>query len=121
MNYVYKNCRIEFTIKSNYLKEPVTFSIKRKEAPSPAVLRRLENEIACLEQWAWDQDMPNEELREAYVEMARSNFSRILRGELHVICIELKRLKTATHLNEKGENDYRIVRETRTPFRKWVR
>lgn len=29
--------------------------------------------------------------------------------------------KVATRLNEKGQNDYRTIRETRNPFRKWVK
>lgn len=122
MNYVYNKGQIKFTIKSNYTCKPVEFSVRRKQPPSSAELKRLELEVAYLEQWAWDQENTvTEAFRCEYAAKARENFKRILHGEIHACCIEIISVKSATRLNERGENDYVAVRTTRTPFRKWVR
>lgn len=122
MNYVYNKGQIRFTIKSNYTCKPVKFSVRRKQPPSSVELKRLELEVAYLEQLAWDrEDTLSLAFLDEYVAKARENFKRILHGEIHACCIEIKTVKRATRLNERGENDYVAVRPTRTPFRKWVR
>lgn len=122
MNYVYNKGQIRFTIKSYYTRKPVEFSVRRKQPPTPMELKRLELEVAYLEQLAWDrEDTLTLAFHAEYVAKARENFRRILHGEIHTCCIEIKSVKRASRLNERGENDYVAVRTTRTPFRKWVR
>ena len=122
MNYVYNKGQIRFTIKSNYTSKPVEFSVRRNQPPSPVELKRLELEVAYLEQLAWDrEDTLTLAFHAEYAAKARENFRRILHGEIHACCLEVRKWKVATRLDKNGNNVYDTVRETRVPFRKWVR
>ena len=120
MNYTYKKPWITFTLHSAYTASPLVFGIRRKTRPTSFERRRLELEVAYLEDWAWGQlDTQTRKFHAEYTRLAREHFARILRGEMHVCCLEMTVWKTATRLNERGENDYRETRRETTPYRKW--
>lgn len=121
MTYTEKPNHITFEIPSDYTRKPLNFTIRRKNPLTRFELKQLEKEVSFLESWAWGQEGHfTSAFRAAYNAFARGTFTRILKGEMHALCLEQRTWRVARNLNDRGENDYRVTRRTYTGYRKWL-
>lgn len=120
MTLTYNKPVIKFTVPSAYTVKPLVFCVRRKTKPSRKEIRAMKAEITILEDWARNQeDTITKKFRQSYTQRMRNAFGMILKGYQHVRCIEVTKWRVATRLNERGENDYRVVRETRQDHLEW--
>lgn len=120
MKITYNPCYTKFEVKSDYVKKPLVFSVRRRGAVSPRERARLLLEINRLETWAQDEEgtMTNQ-FRLAYTNRMRDAFTLLLGGARRRVIWEERIWKTARRLNERGENDYVITRIERDAVEAW--
>lgn len=120
MKITYNPYYTKFEVKSDYVKKPLVFSVRRRGAVSPRERARLLLEINRLETWAQDEEgtMTNQ-FRRAYTNRMRDAFTLILGGARRRVIWEVRIWKTARRLNERGENDYVITRIERDAVEAW--
>lgn len=120
MNITYNPYYTKFTVKSDYVKKPIVFSVRRRGAVSPHETVLLNRAIRRLESWAQDEtELTGRKLHLAYTNEARDAFQRILGGARRTRIIEDRIWKTARRLNDRGENEYVIDRTEREELAQW--
>ena len=120
MKITYNPYYTKFEVKSDYVKKPLVFSVRRRGTVSPRERARLLFEINRLETWAHDEEgTATNKFRLAYTNLMRDAFRKILHGAQRRVVWEVRMWKTARRLNERGENEYVMTRIERDAVEAW--
>lgn len=119
MIVTYSKYYAKFVIPTLLTEKPIVVSIRKKKAQVEAARARLVEEFNRLERQIWEEELGASAIFDELTRRTRHSFKRILNGYTLVDRPEVTIWKTATRLNEKGENDYRVVSEERISHLEW--
>lgn len=121
MKITYSRRYAIFTINSALAPDtPIRFKLTRKKADVEAARARLEKNLEWLERDLAKENLGASAIPAELKRRARLVFRRTLAGKLFVKVTDVRLFKVATHLDERGRNAYRVVREERDePHFEW--
>lgn len=119
MTITYSKYYAKFTIPTSLTAEPIIISLRKRKSQVEAAQALLDDEFNRLEREIAAEEIDSRAIRDELTRRVRSSFKHIFKGDVLVRKTTVLTRKTATRLNERGENDYRVVSQDSIDRYEW--
>lgn len=109
MTITYSKHYAKFSIPTVLTAKPIEVSLRKRKSQVEAAQAQLEDEFNRLVREIAAEEIDSRAIRDELTRRVRSSFKHIFKGDVLVRNTTVLTRKTATCLNERGENDYRVV------------